>query len=197
MNSQERKTTDYVSLFLIAVALSMDAFAVAIVNGMAIKNVRIRHAAEFGLIFGGLQVIMLAIGFSLGSLFSSHIRNISPWVAFILLVLIGGKMLIDSFRDKEKDGPAINEQVVSLVKIFVLGIAMSVDALVVGVDIALTQLNIWTSVLVMGAVAFILSFIGVLSGKRLGMRFQKNAVRAGGIILILIGVKILFEYLFV
>lgn len=186
---------DYIALFLIAIGLSMDAFAVAICNGMAIKNVKIGHATQFGLMFGGLQAIMPIIGFFVGSLFSSYIENIGPWVAFILLVLIGGKMLIDTFRAGEEDESITNGQVVSLVKLFALGIATSIDALVVGISIAQTGWNIWISALIIGAVTFILSFIGVLAGKKLGMRFQKNAGRLGGIVLILIGVKILLEYL--
>ncbi|MDR2714755.1 MAG: manganese efflux pump MntP family protein [Coriobacteriales bacterium] len=185
---------DYLAVFLVALGLAMDAFAVSICNGIAIKNIRLKHALAFGLMFGGLQMFMPIIGFFLGSTFSSYIENVDHWVAFGLLGAIGGKMLIDTFRKGDEEAVA-NEQGITLGKLFVLGIATSIDALAVGISIALTGWNIWTSALVIGAVAFALSFFGVLAGKQLGVRFEKNAGRVGGIILIGIGIKILLEHL--
>ena len=186
---------DYMVLILIAVSLAMDAFAVAICNGMAINDVKISHAMKFGLMFGGLQFVMPIIGFSLGSSFSIYIESIDHWVAFALLTLIGGKMLADTFRTAKADAPTATEQDISLGKLLALGIATSIDALAVGISIALTGWNIWISAAVIGAVAFAFSFVGVLAGKQLGTHFQKNAGRLGGIVLIAIGVKILLEHL--
>jgi len=187
---------DYFALILVALGLSMDAFAVAICNGIAIKDVKVRHAAVFGLMFGGMQAIMPIIGFFMGGLFSGYIESIAYWVAFALLALIGGKMLAETFRAEESDEPAASRQFISFGALFVLGIATSIDALAVGINIALIDWNIWISALTIGVVTFVLSFVGVFAGKRLGMSFRKNAGRLGGIVLIAIGVKILLEHLF-
>ena len=186
---------DYASLFLVAVSLAMDAFAVSIGNGMTIKNVRAGHALAFGAMFGGLQFLMPLVGFFLGSSFSGYIESIDHWVAFALLALIGGKMLFETFRADAAGAPAADGLAPSLGKLFLLGIATSIDALAVGISIALTGWNIWVSAVVIGVVAFVLSFAGVMAGKSLGKRFQKNAGRLGGIVLIGIGVKILLEHL--
>jgi len=185
---------DYISLIFIAIGLSMDAFAVAICNGMAMKSVKVRHAVAFGLMFGGMQAIMPIIGYFVGSLFSGYIESFANWIAFILLALIGGKMILDAFRGKEesvKDG-----QFISLAALFALGVATSIDALVVGINFALIGWNIWISALVIGLVTFILSFAGVYAGKKLGTALQKYATIFGGAVLIAIGLKILLQGLF-
>jgi len=138
---------------------------------------------------------MPIIGFFLGSSFSGYIESIDHWIAFALLAFIGGKMLADTFHAGKADKPIVNEQDISLGKLFALGIATSIDALAVGISIALTGWDIWISSSVIGAVAFAFSFIGVLAGEKLGVRFHKNASRLGGIILIGIGIKILLEHL--
>ncbi|MCL2295773.1 MAG: manganese efflux pump MntP family protein [Methanomassiliicoccaceae archaeon] len=186
---------DYFALILVAIALAMDAFAVAICNGITLKKVKIGHALAFGLMFGGMQAVMPIIGFFLGSLFRGYIEFIDHWVAFALLALIGGKMLLETFRAEEADDK-VTEQMISLGALFILGIATSIDALAVGINISLMSWDIWVSALTIGAITFILSFAGVFTGKKLGMRFQKNAGRLGGIILIAIGVKILLDHLF-
>ena len=189
---------DYISLFLIAVSLAMDAFAVSVCNGITMQSVKLRHACAYGAMFGGLQFLMPVIGYLLGSTFSIYIESIDHWIAFALLAVIGGKMIADTFR-KEKadtsDADDADAAAISLGKLFALGIATSIDALAVGISIALTGWDIWISSLVIGAVAFVLSFIGVLAGKKLGAHFQKNAGRLGGIILIGIGLKIVLEHL--
>jgi len=186
---------DYFSLILVAIALAMDAFAVAICNGMTLKKVKIGHAMAFGLMFGGMQAVMPIIGFFLGSLFKDYIEFIDHWVAFALLTLIGGKMLAETFRAEKADDPVV-EQMIPLGALFILGIATSIDALAIGVNISLIGWNIWISALTIGVITFGLSFAGVFAGKKLGTRFQKNAGRLGGIILIGIGVKILLDHLF-
>jgi putative Mn2+ efflux pump MntP len=223
---------DFIALILIAVGLAMDAFAVAITGGIAIPEVRPRHAAEFGLMFGGMQFAMPVAGFFLGSLFSAYIEGVGHWIAFALLAFIGGKMLIDTFRDGKADVPVpagkpartalagkstvptlagksavpapagktarialAAGRAIPLGRLFLLGIATSIDALAVGVSIAMTGWDIWVSALVIGVVAFALSYAGVMVGKRLGLRLQKYAGILGGIVLIAIGAKILLEHL--
>ena len=186
---------DYISLIFVAIALSMDAFAVAICNGVTIKDVKIRHAVAFGLMFGGMQAIMPIIGFFLGDLFSGYIESIAYWVAFVLLALIGGRMLVEAFRGKGAGETAANGQFISFWALFALGIATSIDALVVGINMALIDWNIWISALTIGVITFVLAFAGVFFGKKLGMHFQKYAGILGGVVLILIGVKILLEHL--
>ena len=185
---------NYIALILIALSLAMDAFAVAVCNGIAIKNVRIYHAAVFGLTFGGFQFVMPVAGYYFGSSFIAHIENVSHWVAFLLLAFVGGKMVADTFRAEKPDKPIADEQALSFYKLFALGVATSIDALAVGITIAATGWNIWISAIIIGTVAFVLSFIGVFAGKMLGIRFRKNASRLGGLVLIGIGVTILIEY---
>jgi len=186
---------DYISILLIAISLAMDAFAVSICNGIVIKNVRLTHAAAFGFMFGGLQFVMPLAGYFLGSSFSIYIESFDHWIAFGLLSFIGGKMIVETFHPGETGKSIAFEHSISFGKLFALGIATSIDALAVGISIALTGWNIWISALIIGVVAFALSFIGVLAGKKLGRRFQKNAGRLGGVVLIIIGVKILIEHL--
>ena len=187
-------TMDYITLFLIALSLAMDAFAVAVCNGIIIKNVKIYHATVFGLTFGGFQFVMPVAGYYLGNTFVAYIESFSHWIAFALLAFIGGKMLLDTFRTDKADKPDLDENVLSFFKLFTLGIITSIDALTVGVSLAITGWNIWISAIIIGGVAFTLSFVGVLAGNKLGMRFQKNASRLGGLVLIGIGVKILIEH---
>jgi len=186
---------DYFALIMIAVGLAMDAFAVSIGNGISIRDVNLRHALAFGFMFGGMQMLMPIVGFFMGSSFSVYIENIDHWVAFALLAFIGGKMFFETFRAEKKAGASTGGEAPSLGKLFLLGIATSIDALVVGISIALTGWNIWISSLVIGIIAFAFSFVGILAGKRIGARFQKNAGRLGGLVLIGIGIKILFEHL--
>ena len=186
---------DFLMLVLIAIGLAMDAFAVAICNGITVKTRKIRHAAAFGLMFGGMQLIMPIAGFLLGSSFSAFIESIDHWIAFALLSFIGGKMLGESFRADNGNKPITGGEALSLGKLFALGVATSIDAFAVGVSIALTGWNIWISSLIIGGVAFAFSFAGVLAGQRLGGRFQKSAGKFGGIVLIGIGVKMLVEHL--
>ncbi|MCL2783024.1 MAG: manganese efflux pump MntP family protein [Propionibacteriaceae bacterium] len=185
---------DHGALLLLAVSLAMDAFAVSICNGMAIERVKVGHAVAFGAVFGGFQAAMPIVGFFVGSTFSGYVQGVGSWIAFGLLAFIGGKMLLETYRP-EKDETVGAGQIVSLGRLLVLGLATSIDALAAGVSIALTGWSIWVSAWVIGAVTFVLSFIGVLAGKRLGERFEKNAGRLGGVVLVGIGVKILVQHL--
>ncbi|MCL2400543.1 MAG: manganese efflux pump MntP family protein [Defluviitaleaceae bacterium] len=188
---------DYIALILVAVSLAMDAFAVAICNGITIKNVKIYHAAVVGFIFGGSQFIMPLGGYFLGSLFLVYIESFAHWVAFALLAVIGVKMFLDTFRAGKECESISDELSFSFLKLFALGIATSIDALVVGASLPVVGWNIWVSAVVIGGVAFAFSFIGVLAGKVLGARYQKNASRLGALVLIGIGLKTLLEHFIV
>lgn len=188
-----------ISILLIAVGLAMDAFAVAVTNGLALKKVKIIHAFKFGIFFGFFQFIMPVIGWFCSKNFSSAIEKFDHWIAFILLVIIGGNMFIETFK-KSKDNNIFDENILSFKNMIMLAVATSIDALAVGVSFAFIQsdngLNIWSASLIIGAVAFIMSYIGLMIGKKIGGMFQKNAERIGGLILIGIGIKILVEHLY-
>ncbi len=185
-------------ILLIALSLAMDAFAVSVSNGIAIKNLKTKHAVKTGLYFGFFQFAMPLIGWALGTSFSNAISSIDHWVAFVLLGAIGGKMVWDACHndpcDKQKNRSA--QEVLTAKLLVVQAIATSIDALVVGVSFAMLQVNIWGACTIIGIVAFLLSFFGSLLGKKIGCFFQQKAAIAGGIILIGIGLKILLEHLF-
>jgi len=185
---------DYRALLLLAFSLSMDAFAVSICNGLAITHVKVRHAVAFGLVFGGMQAVMPVLGYFLGATFSGYVQGIGSWIAFALLAFIGGKMIFETLRP-EKDETVSKGDAISIGRLLLLGVATSIDALAAGVSIALTGGDIWVSAWIIGVVTFVMSFIGVLAGKRIGARFEKYAGRVGGVVLIGIGVKILLQHL--
>lgn len=184
---------DLLSLIFTGIGLAMDASAVSIVKGMSLPNEKIKnYALKLGLAFGIFQGLMPLIGYLAGSTFSGYIQSVDHWVAFILLALIGLNMIKESREEKE------NEEVsdLSLKVILLLAIATSIDALAVGVSFAFLKVNIVLACSIIAIVTFILSFICVMVGKRLGSLFQKYAEIFGGIILMMIGAKILIEHLF-
>lgn len=180
-------------LILIAVGLSMDAFAVSVCNAMSVSRLRLRDACKFGLFFGVFQAIMPLIGWAAGKTFSQYVTAVDHWVAFILLGFIGGKMLWEALRggDEERAEDPLRFRV-----LLVLAIATSIDALAVGVTFAFMQMSVLPSVLTIGAITFILSTFGALIGKRAGKMLGSRAEIVGGVILIAMGVKILIEHLF-
>lgn len=187
----------FIELFIIAVSLAMDAFAVSISNGLMLPKIRIRHAVTFGAFFGVFQFIMPLIGYFLASSFSAYITAFDHWIAFILLALIGGNMIKESFSDEEEDTEVVQANIMSFKNLTMLAIATSIDALAVGVTFALVDSgNIWFSCTVIGVVAFVISYIGVMLGKKISGVFQTYAARVGGCVLIIIGLKILIEHLF-
>lgn len=184
---------DLLSLIFTGIGLAMDASAVSIAKGMSLPNEKNKnYALKLGLAFGIFQGLMPLIGYLAGSTFSGYIQNVDHWVAFILLALIGLNMIKESREEKE------NEEVsdLSLKVILLLAIATSIDALAVGVSFAFLKVNIVLACSIIAIVTFILSFICVMVGKRLGSLFQKYAEIFGGIILMMIGAKILIEHLF-
>ncbi len=182
-----------VSLFLIAVGLSMDAFAVSVCKGLNMKKINCKQTALISLFFGGFQALMPLIGFFLGQQFASYIKKFDHWIAFILLVFIGGKMAIESFGKTDQDDTSESFKIPELL---VLAVATSIDALAVGITFAfLGEGNIFLAVFEIGVITFLLSAIGVFVGHKFGVLFKSKAELFGGVILILIGVKILLEHL--
>lgn len=178
-------------LFILAVGLSMDAFAVAVCKGLAMQKMNWRHAIVIGLYFGGFQAAMPSLGYILGVGFQSRIQAVDHWIAFVLLVFIGLNMVRES-RDQEAEhvDPSVGFKVM-----VILAIATSIDALAVGVTFAFLQVNIVPAVCFIGTVTFLLSVIGVKVGNVFGTRYKSRAELVGGLILIAIGVKILLEHL--
>lgn len=179
-------------LFGIAVSLAMDAFAVSICKGLATGRVSMKQAGICGLWFGGFQALMPFIGWLLGSRFYQLISSVDHWIAFILLFLIGANMLRESFGKEEADKSLTD---FSCKVMFPLAIATSIDALAVGITFALFVRNILPVLVLIGVTTFIISFAGVRLGSFLGLRIKTLAERLGGVVLILIGVKILVEHL--
>lgn len=181
-------------LFILAVGLSMDAFSVAVCKGLSVQKLQKKHYLIVSAWFGGFQALMPAIGYLLGSAFRKYIENYDHWVAFVLLVLIGINMLREAFSKKEDE--ETNDSSFSFKSMLVLAVATSIDALAVGVSFALlTDVNITAAVLFIGAITFILSAIGLKVGNLFGTKYKQKAEIVGGVILILIGVKILLEHL--
>ena len=183
---------NFFSLFLLAVGLSMDAFAVAVCKGLALKKINLRHAVIVGLWFGGFQTLMPMIGYYLAASFRDAITAYAHWIAFGLLVLIGGNMIREAIFEKEETE---TDAALSFRSMLLLAIATSIDALAVGVTFAFLDVNIWTSVLLIGVTTFVLSMIGVKCGSLFGAKYERKAEILGGVILILLGIKTLLEHL--
>ncbi len=177
-------------LFFIAVGLSMDAFAVSVCKGLSVRKLRPRHLLLAGLYFGGFQALMPVIGWLLGSRFETLIVSVDHWVAFGLLSLIGGNMIKESFSPEEEMNDDFGVKTMLL-----LAVATSIDALAVGITFAFLSVRILPAAGLIGVTTFLLSMAGVWIGQVFGARFKAGAERLGGVILILIGVKILLEHL--
>lgn len=184
-----------VELLLTAIALSMDAFAVSVCKGLGMRRMRYDQALVISLYFGVFQALMPLIGWLLGTSFSRYIQAFDHWIAFVLLAFLGGKMLWDVFHEKEDGEQESAERRLDHRELFMLAIATSIDALAVGIAFACLEVNIWRSISIIGVTTMVISFAGVWIGNRFGNRFQKKAEIAGGLVLILIGVKILAEHL--
>ncbi len=184
-----------VELLLTAIALSMDAFAVSVCKGLGMRRMRYDQALVISLYFGVFQALMPLIGWLLGTSFSRYIQAFDHWIAFVLLAFLGGKMLWDVFHEKEDGEQESAERRLDHRELFMLAIATSIDALAVGIAFACLDVNIWRSISIIGVTTLVISFAGVWIGNRFGNRFQKKAEIAGGLVLILIGVKILAEHL--
>ena len=178
-------------LFILAVGLSMDAFAVSICKGLAMKKISVKNACIVGLWFGGFQALMPVIGYILGSQFERYITNIDHWIAFVFLSLIGITMIKEALSKEESPENAS----LDIKTMFILAIATSIDALAVGITFAFLSVRIVPAVSFIGIITFTLSAIGVKIGNVFGSRYKSKAEIAGGIILIGMGIKILLEHL--
>lgn len=184
----------FLEIFLIGIGLSADAFSVAVCKGLNMRRLNLKHAYIIALFFGGFQAIMPLIGYLLGTNFASYIEQFDHWIAFVLLGFIGGKMAIEAIRDND-DNEEEKTDVLKIGELTVMAIATSIDALAVGITFAFLKVNILLSVLLIGVTTFALSLAGVLIGNKFGAKYKSKAELAGGIILVLIGVKILLEHL--
>ena len=178
-------------IIVIAIGLAMDAFAVSICKGLSMKKIDWKKAIIIAVYFGAFQALMPVLGYFLGSTFSVFVQKVDHWIAFILLSIIGVNMIKESTDDEvEKRNDNVDFKTM-----VVLAIATSIDALAVGVTFAFFEVNILLAILIIGIITFILSIFGVIIGNKFGDKFQNKAELAGGIILIIIGVKILLEHL--
>ena len=186
----------FIELILLGVGLSMDAFAVSICKGLGVKKAGLREMGICGLWFGGFQALMPLNGFFLGSLFQNAISAFDHWVACGLLAILGVNMLREAFSKEEECENCDKTADYSMKTMFVMAVATSIDALAVGISLALAgDVNIWVAILLIGITTFLFSGLGVKIGNLFGARYEKKAEAAGGFILILLGVKILLEHL--
>ena len=197
----------FLEIFLIGVGLSMDAFAVAVGKGLSMKKVNMRHCLIIALFFGGFQALMPIIGFFLGSTFAKYIEAVDHWIAFFLLLYIGGKMLVDGIRDEveeRREEEALEEKglteadltfALDIRELFVMAVATSIDALAVGVSFSFLRVSIFPAASIIGITTFLLSVGGIFIGNLFGTRYKNKATIAGGIILIIIGLRILLSHL--
>ena len=178
-------------LFILAVGLSMDAFAVSVCKGLSIRQLKLRQSLVVGAWFGAFQALMPAVGWLLGSAFTDLIESVDHWIAFVLLSLIGGNMIREAFHSEEEDAnPSL-----APVTMLLLAVATSIDALAVGITFAFLRVDILPAVTLIGVCTFLISAAGVKIGNVFGSRYKSKAELAGGAVLVLIGVKILLEHL--
>lgn len=183
----------FLELFLIGIGLSMDAFAVAICKGLGMERINKRDTLLLALFFGGFQALMPLTGYLLGSRFASYIERWDHWIAFVLLAFIGGNMIRESREQEEEEAKHCGS--IRYRELFTLAVATSIDALAVGVSFAFLGVHIAPAVTLIGCTTFVLTLVGVWVGNLFGSRYKSRAELTGGIILILIGVKILLEHL--
>lgn len=186
----------FIEFFLTGIGLSMDAFAVAICKGLGMRKVNYKQMLLIALFFGGFQALMPLLGWLLGRQFEQYITSVDHWIAFALLVLIGTNMLREARKgDDTTDAETVYDAPLPLGQLLLMAIATSIDALAVGISFAFLGVNIWLAIAIIGTTTFLISAAGVFIGNRFGNRYEKRATIAGGIILILLGVKILLEHL--
>ena len=176
-----------IELILTSIGLAMDAFAVSVCKGLSMKKIEIKKLLIIGAYFGGFQALMPLIGYFCANLFKEQVTSFSYLIAFILLTLIGAKMIKEAF---DNDGENCNDKV-DFKTMIVLAIATSIDALAVGISLSVLNANIYLAILLIGVITFALSILGVKIGNIFGDKYEKKAEIAGGIILILMGIKIL------
>ena len=189
------------ALFFVGAGLAMDAFSVAVCKGLQMRRIHWGRTLTVAVFFGGFQAAMPLIGWLLGKQFEQYIVSIDHWIAFVLLCLIGGKMIVDVIKEsKEGKCPCEQEsgqdEPFRIGELAVMALATSIDALAVGITFAFLQVNIWGAIAIIGVTTFLLSIVGVFIGNIFGTKYQSKATLAGGAVLIIIGTKILIEHLF-
>jgi manganese efflux pump family protein len=180
-------------IILIAIGLSMDAFAVSITLGLSVEKPRAREIITPGVFFGVFQALMPIIGYFAGTYFAEKMQKFEHWVAFVLLGIIGGNMIRESLSKEEEKA---NENSFQFLKLLVLAIATSIDALAVGVTFAFFKINIFIAAIIIGSITFVISMAGVKIGNIFGAKYKSKAEFIGGVILVLLGIKIVIEHLF-
>lgn len=183
---------NFITIVVIAVGLAMDAFAVSIASGATYKHLKIRHTLRMAVFFGGFQAFMPLIGALAGLSFRGYIADYDHWVAFVILAVVGGKMVYESFKITEVEK---NYSPTNIPVLLALSVATSIDALAIGITLSLVVAYITTAVIVIGLVTFVLSYIGVCIGKKFGHIFENKIEAVGGLVLIALGVKILLEHM--
>lgn len=181
----------FIELIIIAVGVSMDAFAISVCKGLSVRRLRPSYVMSAAVWFGGFQALMPLIGYFIGISFADMVSDIDHWIAFVLLAIIGGKMIKEACQ-KDEDNEFNPD--FSFKTMFLLAVATSIDALAVGVSFACLRVDIWTSILVIGLMTGAFSALGVLLGHMFGSRFRSKAEFLGGLILVAIGIKILLEH---
>lgn len=184
-----------IELLLIGIGLSMDAFAVAICKGLAMRRINYRHTLIIALSFGGFQALMPYIGWLLGSRFARYITRYDHWIAFLLLLFIGGKMIWDTLHEGNGDDIDFAGERLDIKELLLMAVATSIDALAMGITFAFLSVKIGVACGIIGAVTFLISALGVFIGNRFGAKYKNKASMTGGVILILIGFKVLLEHL--
>lgn len=185
-----------IELFLLGVGLSMDAFAVSVCKGLGMKKLNKKQALIIGLYFGGFQALMPFVGWLLGSQFQKYITSIDHWIAFILLGFIGGKMMIEAVREwNEEEVVDVMDALIDHKNMLVLAVATSIDALTVGITFAFLGTPIVEAITIIGITTMVISIAGVVVGNFFGSRYKSKAEFIGGLILVLLGLKILLEHL--
>ena len=185
-----------IELFLLGVGLSMDAFAVSVCKGLGMKKLNKKQALIIGLYFGGFQALMPFVGWLLGSQFQKYITSIDHWIAFILLGFIGGKMMIEAVREwNEEEVVDVMDAPIDHKNMLVLAVATSIDALTVGITFAFLGTPIVEAITIIGITTMVISIAGVVVGNFFGSRYKRKAEFIGGLILVLLGLKILLEHL--
>lgn len=185
----------FVEVLLIGIGLSMDAFAVALCKGLSMKKLNVKAGLIIALFFGFFQAFMPFIGWLVCKNFEKYITRFDHWIAFALLAFIGIKMIIDTIKEMKHPDEEESEFKLKIGELLVLALATSIDALAVGISFAFLSINIASSITIIGVTTLILSFLGVIIGNKFGAKFKAKAEIAGGIILLLIGIKILLEHL--
>ena len=186
----------FIELFLLGIGLAMDAFAVSVCKGLGMRRLNKKQALIIGLYFGGFQALMPLIGWLIGSQFQKYITSIDHWIAFILLGFIGGKMMIEAIREwNEEETVEVMDAPLDHKNMFVLAVATSIDALAVGITFAFLDTPIIEAITIIGITTMVISIIGVVVGNFFGSRYKSKAEFIGGLILVLLGLKILLEHL--